>query len=701
MNSERTDRLFELLPVVYRQRDEEHGHVLRDLLRVIAEQVNLIEDDVAHLYENWFIETCDDWVVPYIGDLVGYGLPPSGGIELQSRLRTRALAPRRGVANYLRDLRRRGTLALLEELAADVGGFSARAVEYYRLLGRTQWLDHVNHRGGFANLRDVESLDLLEGPFDTVAHTADLRSINPPRPDGRHNIPTVGAWLWRLRSFPVTNSPAYMVRGSGYFFFTFSALGNDAPIFTKAEREPDIATVAGEINVPTPIRRRALDEHVEEYYGEGKSFAIWIQKPDGKKTLVPASDIVSADLSDWEYTPPADKVVVDPQLGRIAVADEPEAMWISYYYGFTGEVGAHESPRPLYEPPGAQFYFTGEGEEHPDITSALQAWQNDLEKVKDAVIEITDSGFYTEKIEIHVPKGHTLQLRAANRCRPVIHLLDYAPSHEDPLSVVLEDRARFTLDGLLIVGRPLEVRGEKGDKPANARLVIRRCTLVPGWGIHPNCDPKAPDETSLDVRFLRGGVTIDRSILGRSSVMDETTESEPLPLTLTDSIIDSTSFERKGVVGPGSSYAWATMRIARCTFFGSVQTHAIELAENSIFMGVVQVVRRQIGCIRFCWVPPKSRTPKRYHCQPDLIDSPPNADERRRVEPTFGSVRFGAPDYAQLAFDCAIEITQGADDESEMGAFHDLFMPQRIANVRMRLTQATPSGMETGIIFAD
>jgi hypothetical protein len=71
------------------------------------------------------------------------------------------------------------------------------------------------------------------------------------------------------------------------------------------------------------------------------------------------------------------------------------------------------------------------------------------------------------------------------------------------------------------------------------------------------------------------------------------------------------------------------------------------------------------------------------------------------VEPTFTSVRFGKPDYAELAFDCAEEITRGADDESEMGAFHDLFLPQRIANLRLRLEHATPAGMDTGIIYAD
>lgn len=722
MNHDAMDRLFELLPVVYRQRDEDHRHALRDLLRVIAEQVSLVEEDVAQLYENWFIETCQDWVVPYIGDLVGYEVAFSGGAEVQSRGRMRALAPRRAVANYLRDLRRRGTLALIEQLALDVGGFSARAVEYYTLLGRTQSLNHPNERGRLVDLRDAEALDVLDGPFDTLAHTVDIRGINPPRPDGWHNIPTAAAWLWRLRSYTITRAPAYFVqRGGGYFFYTFSALGNDAPIFTEAREEPDIAHVAGEIHVPTAIRRRALEQQVDDYYGldaggTAKSFAIWIaEDPDQPAKLVPPERILAADLSNWEYRPPGDKVAVDPKLGRIAVAKEPELVLVSYRYGFSDDIGAHESPRSITQPRALRpehIYRVGTNEPMTTIAEAIAKWEED--DPLHAVIEISDSGFYTETFDVELAAHHTLQIRAANRCRPVIHVLDYRPSRGEALNVVLNERSRFTLDGILVVGRPLRVEG-KGDKPVDARLVIRRSTLVPGWTVRPDCSPAAPDESSLDLRNLRGRVTIERTILGTIAVMDETTESEPLRISIVDSILDATSDDREAIVGPGASYAWAMLRIIRCTVFGRIETHAIELGENSIFTGIVRVVRRQIGCIRFCWVPIGSRTPKRYHCQPDGVvakakatakekgipEQPLVAAEVRRVEPVFTSVLFGAPDYAELAFDCAEEITRGADDESEMGAFHDLFVPQRTANLRARLDHATPSGMETGIIYAD
>jgi hypothetical protein len=118
--------------------------------------------------------------------------------------------------------------------------------------------------------------------------------------------------------------------------------------------------------------------------------------------------------------------------------------------------------------------------------------------------------------------------------------------------------------------------------------------------------------------------------------------------------------------------------------------------------------------MRFCYVPDGSRTPRRYNCQPDLVEQAveENVDipreekgtakqrESDRVRPLFNSTRYGNPTYCQLADDCAVEIKSGADDESEMGVFHDLFQPQRAANLRARLDEFTPAGMEAGIIYA-
>ncbi|HEX8777157.1 MAG TPA: hypothetical protein VF738_03490, partial [Rhodanobacter sp.] len=99
----RSDRLYDLLPVVYRMRDAEQGWPLRDFLRVLARQADVLEQDIARLYANAFIETCADWVVPYIGDLLGYSLLPEaatlGEDGTPSARLGRALAPRADVAN--------------------------------------------------------------------------------------------------------------------------------------------------------------------------------------------------------------------------------------------------------------------------------------------------------------------------------------------------------------------------------------------------------------------------------------------------------------------------------------------------------------------------------------------------------------------------------------------------------------------------
>ncbi len=105
MNDARVDRLNALLPAIYRIRDSEQGEPLKALLQVISEQVDLIEDDIAGLYENWFIETCEDWVVPYIGDLIGYepvheAGEPSPATNPQQGLRNQILFPRREVEYY-------------------------------------------------------------------------------------------------------------------------------------------------------------------------------------------------------------------------------------------------------------------------------------------------------------------------------------------------------------------------------------------------------------------------------------------------------------------------------------------------------------------------------------------------------------------------------------------------------------------------
>ncbi len=708
------DRLYERLPVVYRQRDAAQGYPLRALLQVIAEQVDVVETDMDQLYENWFIETAADWVVPYIGDLVGYqpvheAGEPGDMTTPQARLRHKILIPRREVANTIGYRRRKGTLALLEQLANDVAGWPARAVEFYRLLAWTQALNHLRpERGRTADLRHGDALDRLDGPFDEIAHTVDIRRINAPRAVGWHNIPSIGLFVWRLRAYSVTETPAYCAEEIGPQCYTFSVLGNDTPLYTNPQPEPEPTDIAGELNLPIPIRRRAMEAHLPDYYGPGKSLYIWRADRKGGRQPVPIEAVIVADLTDWHYRAPRGKVAVDPVLGRISFHPRQlpkQGVWVYYHDAFSADIGGGEYHRSPALPVGATIYRVGEQEKHTRIHDALKRWQK--EKPQHAVIEISDSGVYVEQLSIELGVDQALQIQAANHARPVIRLLNWQTDLPDHIAVRGQPGSRFLIDGLLITGRGIQVVGEL------CEVTIRHSTLVPGWRIGSDCEPMRATEPSLMLIDTQAQVNISYSILGSIQVSENEVQTDPIAICLQDSVLDSTDNEREALGATDWRLAHAVLTVQRSTVIGVVQTHAIELAENSIFMGHVKVGRRQRGCMRFCYIMPGSRTPRRYRCQPDLVERlieesyPPGPErdmgrerERLRVRPRFNSLRYGMPTYCQLASDCAPEIKRGADDESEMGVFHHLYQPQRAANLYARLQEYTPAGMDAGIIYA-
>lgn len=753
MNDIREDRLYELLPVVYRMRDAEQGKPLRAMLRVIAEQVNLVEDDIRQLYENWFIETCEDWVVPYLGDLVGYepvheAGEPSGVDTAQGRQRNKILIPRREVANTIRYRRRKGSLALLELLANDVAGWPARAVEFRNLLSRTQAINHQQpDQGRTVDIRKGSALELLDSPFDTLAHTVDVRRINSRHSQGRHNIPSIGVFVWRLKAYAVTETPAYCLDVHGSDHYTFSILGNDMPLYLRPEPETDPTHIADEFNLPVPLRRSLFAQEKERFYGEGKSLSIRVGRQYGhgkkKKIIpepVPLEDIIPADLSNWHYTPPHGKVAVDPELGRIVFSDRKcprNGVSVSYHYGFSMDMGGGEYERIVQQPEKAEIYRVGKGEKLKSINEALEQWKSGDEH---AVIELTDSHVYDEQLSIEFQEGQkSLQLRAGSGCRPVIRLTDRQPDRPDAFTIIGAGCSRFTLDGVLVFGRSLQVDGDMEE------LTIRHSTLVPNWTLEQAQSAVQNDpfpSPSLELFSPKVCVRIEHSIVGSIQVSPTPPEPDswdgmaeqnratneavrarcqgiypevrldPIRICIEDSILDATGPEFEVLGAPDCTVAHAVVRLVHSTVIGQVQAHAVELGENSIFYGQMTVARRQIGCLRFCYVWPESRTPKRYRCQPDLVKEAilehcPDKDEKKkeqeitRIRPRFNSLRYGTPAYCQLANDCAEEIKQGADDEAEMGVFHDLYQPQRMANLRVRLDEYLPARMDVGVLVSD
>jgi hypothetical protein len=332
------DEVYRLLPELYRVRDAEQGGVLRELIEVVTDQVNVLAEGAEQMHDDQFIETCAAWVAPYIGDLVGYrtlhGVVP------------KVASPRADVANTIRYRRRKGTVAVLEQLARDVTGWPARAVEFFELLAMTQYMNHVrSHAAATAALRDAVRLELggrfQAGAFEGFAHTAEMRRVATR--SGRYNIPNVGVFVWRIQALRLVRSPLVAADVSGRRF-RLDPVGTDKPLFCRPRTEQEITHLAEPLDVPMPFPRRWLGAHLGEVYGPGGSLLLETETAAGVVPLL-SSGIRVCNLSDdpnvpgaWAHEPqPGDThVALDPVLGRVAFAAAPaagETRLATFHYG--------------------------------------------------------------------------------------------------------------------------------------------------------------------------------------------------------------------------------------------------------------------------------------------------------------------------------------------------------------------------------
>lgn len=696
------DYLYDLLPSFYRIRDGEQGEQLKALLSVIAEQVAVLEENLEQYYDDQFIETCEEWVVPYIGDLIGnrtlHGVAP------------RVTSRRAEVANTIAYRRRKGTATMLEQLARDVTGWPARVVEFFQLLATTQFMNHLRLHNHYApDLRQWETLERLNTPFDTVAHTVEVRRITSE--GGQYNIPNIGIFLWRLEAYPLEWSPA--VAPFNDRRFVFSPLGNDAPLFTDPVPEEYITHLAEPINVPQPISRRVLDEYLDSYYGEEKSLYLRVNSVDIDSSKIKVCNLSTVlPGSDWAHTPlSGDSVSIDPELGRIVLGNSypaDAAVEVICHYGFCADMGGGEYER------ADSFDAT--------LTSATSVSSPD--SIQDALgtlagsgaVEVEDSGRYTgtdAPLGISVNGGAHIELRAANEHRPALIL-------NNELVITGGSESTASLNGLLISEDQIRV-------PADADLQylkLRHCTLVPGLNLDLDSNPQQSTQPSLIVESPGVTIEIEESIIGGLRVVEGAT------VKISNTIIDATEETNVAFAALDGASAGGVLLIENSTIVGKVHTRRLQLASNTIFKAElltgdswtapVHSEQTQSGCVRFSYVPPGSIVPRRYRCQPDLAIekaikdaeqygvslSDPEKQQitdwiERKMQPVFTDHHYGRPAYAQLALSCPQEITRGADDESEMGAFHNLYQPQRETDLRVRLDEYLRYGLQAGIFYVN
>ena len=393
----------------------------------------------------------------------------------------------------------------------------------------------------------------------------------------------------------------------------------------------------------------------------------------------------------WAHQPPPGRVGIDPVLGRIAFGDpRTEPPVVTFHYGFSAEMGGGEYARDKTFNEFETVIKVGKKETTTTISDGLNKLNtlfNADPKHEGGVVEIVDNDHYVEVLNINVPTGKKIEIRAADKRRPVLLIAGQA-------LISGGENAELTLNGLVIAAGGLLVYQAIDNELG--RLCLRHCTLAPGSAAEGSPPQIAGAPLTIEERNVI--VEIDHCIVGVIRAIDGAR------LEIADSIIDATDETEIAYAGLAESDPGAALKIADTTVIGKVHTQVMELASNTIFLSELKTAdgwiapviaeRLQQGCVRFSYVPPGSRLPRPHRCQPASLG------DAARVRPVFTSLRHGDAGYCQLSQHCALEIRQGADDGAEMGTFHDLYQPQREANLRTSLDEYLRFGLEAGIFFA-
>jgi hypothetical protein len=546
-------------------------------------------------------------------------------------------------------------------LARDTTGWPARAVEFFARLATTQQMNHVRLAPpATPSVRDAATAELADTAFDAYAHTADVRRIATR--GGRYNIPNVGLFLWRLRSYavgtgaPGDESPDFASARHLGSWWSVHPAGCDSPLFNRPRTETTITHLADEENVPGQLRRLALNAELERLRlglatpaprfmtdsDTDRVLRVWARFLGEPPVELRREDIYLCEIPDASPVPHA--VALDPVRGRLAFPTglDVREVWVQSSYGFSGDLGGgpydrsaavREANRTVaidLSPAGdvGGFFDIGvwqAGVSHllPDdgsgtlfatLRDAVTAW-NLQPRGRTGVIVLMDSLSEHDSMPLDIEIGERSQLLIVAG-EWLLEPIPGAPpgsvarvrGHFDAQQV----RAHFVGD-LIVRGNAAASSPDAGSCFINGLLLEGRLIVAPG-----NLGQLAVAHSSLIPQsgalvVAPGGneqltLTIDRSICSAIGV-----GGAIRGITITESIVGTGD----GSPDVGLDAPETALDLARSSFFGGVTALSLS-ATDCIFAGFVQALRRQTGCVRFSYVPPGSAVPRRYRCQPDL-----------------------------------------------------------------------------------
>jgi hypothetical protein len=753
-------KLWQLLPAVYRTMDGAVPGVpgpLQELVNRIGAQTATVRRSIDRLWENQSIETCDDWVVPYIGDLLATRLVAC----------LDAPAQRLDVAKTIYYRRRSGTLGLLEELAYDIARRDARAVEFFRRLGRTRHQFDPPIGNVFASAAPAwaGATDYIDGQVVINAGNAyqcvtggESNATGGPTGTGT-SIPDASV-TWAFVDPASSLAPAVIAGLAGADSSTPAggfadlrnayAAGNTGTAFDEFAYTADLrrgVQSAGWYNIShlgvfiwwlqsfpilaaTPVSSGAnpacwtFDPSGREIplFAPGRTPASfgddWVSPNEWDLTVAVRDELWkrypdqlygnnTSDLAFWvglmaggQASPlTRDNVLIQPERGLFSFVNAPPngTVVTTYHFGFMSMIGAGGFPQDVLE-------SINQPATTATVSGGASTGANGLDEALAgiagaATIEIGDSLTYAgPTANLTLPAAQVV-LCAQDKTRPMIRWT--GGSGTTWTITGAGAGCSLVLQGVWLQGADIVLAGSFDS------VSLRLVTLDPGTLAQTTGGGTPPLGTTIEgmtlapvhlfVEAAVTALTLERCITGpivtRNGGLIE-------QLTATDSIIQA--------IAPGDlalQTAGHDVSLARTTVLGQIAVHRLDASE-CILDDVATVVDTQHGCVRFSAYAKSSS----LHPQISNLHAPYRSVVVPAVGPQFVTRRFGEPSYARLTrlADDAIVAPQtgdtilgGAQNGSEMGAFSGEGITLKKRGLAIKFEEYAPLGIYPVWIDAD
>ena len=650
------ERLYELTPLIYREKDFKEKQPLRALMNTLQKANDVLQDDIYEMYNDWFIETCREKIIPYIGDLVGIT-----DISEENLLKSE----RRYVANYFAYKRRQGSHNTLSNALRDSSAYNFFAVSEYENMAIT-WTPRDAELKAQTFSSEGLSGELANTPFSIASVTPDFKTPTTGllrSPNGKVNRKTVTLYAWKLETLPVIKSELKPVEGEDGCYH-LNPFGMDIQLSNQPDNLYSLFKPISYKDYPLRITRENFEafcknsaKNTLDYWQDSPIHFYEFDSETKSYSHIDSAYIAVSDLSKWQKVKSENtKIIIDPETGRVLILDKLlyGKLFIDYSYISSTLFGAgphkfkfesNENKRILVSKSGI---LTGS---EISFEAAMDKWYENRNN-----IYFVDNHIYklNKPLEVDLD-GHDLVISSGNNCQPLIegnlHLINHS---ENPVTVRIQG---FNIQGTVKLG-------------GNINFELNSSTLL--------SDQEDALISSQNKLFYKS-ISINKSIIQGFDVPEDTF------MEVEDSVL----------ISRGEMSRMNSVSLLKTTVIGNFSCKEAPIIQDSIISGVLAIKNASKSKIVYTYV--GELNVGRAAVQEKVI----NGAESPHKTLHFQSTDIASAEFAMLSDFTEKKILCGASNGEEIGVFNSFRLRLRDNKILERIKQYLPYGLEADLVYVN